>query len=254
MNAPHRPELDEAVDLPMEHKTWLLDTFERLETITHYEVLGVTRDADKKAIKRAYFQLAGTLHPDRYRGKELGSFRERMLSVFSRATQAHDVLTSNEDRATYDAELGDAPAAPASVPAARVPVDPRIAAKRQAAMDALKQRFADGRSKAREFAEHAARAHAAGDVVAAAEAYERALAITPDDAALREAYASVKRAAAERLVESNTKKALLEERFGQWAQAAQTWQRVVEARPSDPTAREHLRNALERASGGAPSR
>ena len=249
----HRPELDEAVDLPMQHKTWLLDTFERLETISHYEVLGVARDADKKAIKRAYFQLAGTLHPDRYRGKELGSFRERMLAVFSRATQAHDVLTSNDGRVAYDAELAEAPPAPPSAPV-KVPVDPRIAAKRQAAMDALKQRFADGKSKAREIAEQGHRARAAGDVVAAAEAYERALAITPDDAALREAYEGVRREASMRLVESNVKKALLEERFGQWAQAAQTWQRVLEARPGDEAARERLRNAVERAAQSGQSR
>lgn len=71
----------------------------------HYAMLGVERSADKKTIKRAYFDLAAKLHPDRYFRKKLGSFRLRMEAVFARVTVAHDTLTVVDKRAEYDAYL-----------------------------------------------------------------------------------------------------------------------------------------------------
>jgi curved DNA-binding protein CbpA len=68
-------------------------------------LLGVERGADRKALKRAYFELASKLHPDRYFRKNLGSFKIRMEAVFSRITQAHDTLGNAQKRAQYDAYL-----------------------------------------------------------------------------------------------------------------------------------------------------
>jgi curved DNA-binding protein CbpA len=73
----------------------------------HYELLGVERDADRKALKRAYFELASKLHPDRYFRKKLGSFKLRMEAIFSRMTQAHDTLGNPQKRQEYDAYLDE---------------------------------------------------------------------------------------------------------------------------------------------------
>ena len=70
-------------------------------------LLGVERGADRKALKRAYFELASKLHPDRYFRKKLGSFKVRMEAVFSRITQAHDTLGNAQKRAQYDAYLDE---------------------------------------------------------------------------------------------------------------------------------------------------
>ena len=86
--------LEEDVDLDVERRKWVLDLHTRLSAITHYEILDVPRDADKKAIKRAYFALAAKLHPDRYFGKKLGSFKPRMEALFARLTRAYDALLS----------------------------------------------------------------------------------------------------------------------------------------------------------------
>lgn len=246
--ARHRPELDEDVDLDFDHRMYILEMHERLSKITHYDLLNVDSKADKKEIKRAYFLFAGQFHPDRFRGKRLGSFKPMIDDIFSRATLAHDTLTSVEQRAKYDAMLGGPKMAsrpPAPMP--KAPVDPRVAAKQSAALDALKARFEEGKVRARGLAEQAVRALAAGDVIAARDHYKQALAITPNDAALREAYENVERSAADRLAESHVKKAELEERFGQWDAAVQSWRRVVEARPHDRAAHERLANALARA-------
>ncbi len=250
--ARHRPELDEDVDIENDHRLYILELHERLKKLSHYEVLGVVRTADRKDIKRAYFTFAGQFHPDRFRNKRLGSFKRMIEEIFARATLAHDTLTVADQRAAYDAMLPSARASQPPPPALKAPIDPRAAEKRAAALDALKARFEEGRGRAREHAAAAARALAAGDVMTARDMYEKALAITPDDAALRAAYDSVVRAAADRLAESHVKKAQLEERFGQWEAAAASWRRVVEARPHDTAAHERLANALERAGRSAP--
>lgn len=98
-------ELDEPVDLDLARKRRILDLFYRLDTFTHYEVLGVTEDAEKKAVKNAYFELVTFFHPDKYFGKQLGTFKPKLERVFNRLTEAHDVLTRNKTREEYDAYL-----------------------------------------------------------------------------------------------------------------------------------------------------
>ncbi len=99
-------ELDEDVDLDRDHRTKLLDMFYRLGELDLYEALGVERTADKKTIKRAYYELASVYHPDRFFRKRLGSFKQKMETVFSRVTEAHDTLTHKTKRVEYDTYLG----------------------------------------------------------------------------------------------------------------------------------------------------
>lgn len=98
-------ELDERVDLDLVRKRRILDTFYRLEQVSHYELLGVDAGADKKAIKAAYFEIVNVFHPDRYFGKNLGSFKPKLERLFARTTEAHDVLTRQASRDEYDRYL-----------------------------------------------------------------------------------------------------------------------------------------------------
>ncbi len=241
------PELHEDVDLDDARRRYILDAFGQLARITHYALLGVPSAADAKAVKDAYYRLAGLVHPDRYFGKRLGSFKPKMEALFARISEAFETLSSPDARAEYDEwlEAQDTDAAPQ-----RAPVDPRIVARRQAALEALKEHHAAGREKARQYAETAARARSAGDVVAAAEAYRSALTFSPGDPALVAAYEETQRAAAEKLGESHLKKALLEERFGRWAAAAESWQRVMSVKPNDAEVHARLANAIARAGRG----
>ena len=100
-------ELDEPVDLDMAQRKRILDLFYRLESLTHYEVLGVPPTSDKKAIKRSYFDHAASFHPDKFFRKKLGAYKLKMETIFGRLTQAHDVLTQKATRAEYDQYLGD---------------------------------------------------------------------------------------------------------------------------------------------------
>ena len=95
--------LAEEVDIEVDLRRWILQLYRALDRTDHYRLLGVERAADKKAIKRAYFELAAKLHPDKYFRKKLGSFKPRMEAVFGRITLAQDTLTNADKRAEYDA-------------------------------------------------------------------------------------------------------------------------------------------------------
>jgi len=65
-----------------------------------WALLGVPRGADAKTLKRAYFTLSKAIHPDRYYGKQLGSFAQRLVVVFEATSRAYAKLTSPEPRPT----------------------------------------------------------------------------------------------------------------------------------------------------------
>jgi tetratricopeptide (TPR) repeat protein len=98
-------ELDEEVDLDLPRRRKIVDYFYRLEGADHYTMLDVTRNADRKQIKTAYFAIVGQFHPDTYYGKRLGSFKAKLEKVFSRLTEAHDVLSRKPLRDAYDTYL-----------------------------------------------------------------------------------------------------------------------------------------------------
>ena len=57
-------ELDEAVDIELPRRRQILDLYYRLDQVSHYQLFGVAEDADKKAIKEAYFEIVNVFHPD----------------------------------------------------------------------------------------------------------------------------------------------------------------------------------------------
>jgi curved DNA-binding protein CbpA len=250
---------EEDVDIDVGLRAYVKDTCARLDEIDHYALLDVPRGADVRTIKRAYQRLAGRLHPDRFFRKRLGSYKAGLQRLFTQITIAHDTLTSPEQRAAYDATLGapsprrvvgPSPAPPRPSPGPASSSASVAADKRKAAMDALAARFLDAKAKARQLAETGARATAAGDLVAAIEAYRSALRLAPGDAALEGALREVERTTAGRVAESRRKQAMLEERYGHWVEAAASWQRVLDVSPDDAEARRRLAVALDKSSAG----
>lgn len=62
----------------------------------YYEVLGVSKDATEREIKKAYKRMAMKYHPDRTAGDKA------LEEKFKEAQEAHDILTDGQKRAAYD--------------------------------------------------------------------------------------------------------------------------------------------------------
>lgn len=62
----------------------------------YYEILGVSKDADEKDIKKAYRRVAMKYHPDRNPDDPDAD------NKFKEATEAYDILMDNEKRGAYD--------------------------------------------------------------------------------------------------------------------------------------------------------
>ena len=100
-------------DLPEADRARITETTARLEGLDHYAVLGLERDADTKAIRRAFHALAGQYHPDRFYGKKLGPYRQPLDRIFVRLSRAYETLSKKGERAQYDATLPPLPPKPA---------------------------------------------------------------------------------------------------------------------------------------------
>ena len=107
---PAAPE-SEVSDVPEADRARITDTAARIDTLDLYGVLGLARDAEPKAIRRAYHALAAQFHPDRFFGKKLGPLRRPLDRIFMRLTLAYETLSKANKRAAYDATL---PAPPVS--------------------------------------------------------------------------------------------------------------------------------------------
>src|SRR6516225_10344233 len=66
---------------------------------TLYDVLGVRRDADPKAVKTAFRRAVKAHHPDLQRGDAAASERVKVIIA------ANEVLSDPEQRAAYDEDL-----------------------------------------------------------------------------------------------------------------------------------------------------
>eukprot|EP00607_Mallomonas_marina_P008829 CAMPEP_0182419314 /NCGR_PEP_ID=MMETSP1167-20130531/3770_1 /TAXON_ID=2988 /ORGANISM="Mallomonas Sp, Strain CCMP3275" /LENGTH=184 /DNA_ID=CAMNT_0024594153 /DNA_START=1092 /DNA_END=1646 /DNA_ORIENTATION=+ len=65
----------------------------------YYKILGVSRRATEKEIKKAYREQALQWHPDKHTGEEE---KEKAEKQFQLVAEAYEVLSDDEKRAKYD--------------------------------------------------------------------------------------------------------------------------------------------------------
>jgi len=73
---------------------------------THYETLGITRDATERRVKASYRTLVKTYHPDRFcEGSKAHAEAEKRIREIN---AAYAVLSKPLSRASYDLKLNQA--------------------------------------------------------------------------------------------------------------------------------------------------
>ncbi|MFN0247311.1 MAG: hypothetical protein ACKV2T_10525 [Kofleriaceae bacterium] len=92
--------LAEDIDLDETERRRILAMARLIEKNDPYLLLGVSGAADPKTLKRAYFLLSKEVHPDRYYGKRLGTFADRLTMVFEATSRAYNRIISGNKRAS----------------------------------------------------------------------------------------------------------------------------------------------------------
>ena len=92
----------EGLDLSVEQARRIDEFFASLQTRDAFELLEVTRAADKKEIKRAYFKMSKEFHPDRFFNKNIGPYKERLSKIFQSIKAAFELLSDDARRASYE--------------------------------------------------------------------------------------------------------------------------------------------------------
>lgn len=105
-----RKEVDQpakpATPTPRDSEAELLEFLERVSrSVNHYEVLNIATSASASEIKNAYYALARRFHPDRFHELATTPLHTRLESAFARITQAHEMLSDPDSKATYDTKI-----------------------------------------------------------------------------------------------------------------------------------------------------
>ena len=69
---------------------------------TFYEILLLPRNAELRAVKRAYYRLSKEYHPDKFYRKNIGAYKEKLEVIFNKVTEAYRTLSNDEARKDYD--------------------------------------------------------------------------------------------------------------------------------------------------------
>ncbi|MBX5482791.1 MAG: DnaJ domain-containing protein [Myxococcaceae bacterium] len=129
--------MSEEVDLTPERKKEILDLERALDKLNAFELLGLMPGATAEQARQAYYAASRRYHPDRYYGKNLGSFKYRIDKIFKKLTDAYNTLSDDERRAEYlkkHPELAPPPPPPPSAPAPGPALDPARLSERRARM------------------------------------------------------------------------------------------------------------------------
>ena len=226
-----RPAIDDSLEIAVDVQRELLEFAARLQRPYH-EILGVARDADERAIKKAYFGLSKRLHPDRYFRRRIGAFAPLVETCFRKLLEAYELLSDPQTRR----EVQALPAPPAHVtPARRTSLEVRRRLReRTSALAGAKRASEDRKRKAKSFFEAGMAAFAKERWLEAAGAVRLAIAFDPGNEAFRERFADVQRKAHEERAKTLQKQAEGALELRDFAQALRLFEEAVDYRPADP--------------------
>lgn len=92
---------DEEVELDAARRAEILALDAKLSSNNHFEFLGVPSGASSDEVRAAFRDASRKFHPDRYFGKNLGSFGPKLDRIFKRLVEANQILTDPEKREAY---------------------------------------------------------------------------------------------------------------------------------------------------------
>ncbi len=72
---------------------------------TFYQILSLPFDAKPEQVKIKFFELSKIYHPDRYFKKNIGSYKDKLNTIFKKLSEAYEVLYDPKKKKWYDGAL-----------------------------------------------------------------------------------------------------------------------------------------------------
>jgi tetratricopeptide (TPR) repeat protein len=72
---------------------------------TFYQILSVPFNVKPEQVKIKFFELSKIYHPDRYFKKNIGSYKDKLNTIFKKLSEAYEVLYDPKKKKWYDAAL-----------------------------------------------------------------------------------------------------------------------------------------------------
>ncbi len=225
------PAEDASLEIAPEVQRELLAFAAKLEQPYH-EILGVPKDADERAIKKAYFALSKRLHPDRYFRRRIGAFAGLVETCFRKLLEAYELLSDPQTRAEVQATQASVPDA---TPARRSSLEARRRLReRVGALAGAKRATEERKRKAKSFFEAGMTAFASERWLEAAGSVRLAIAFDPANEVFRERFAEVQRRAHEERARALQKQGEAALELRDFPQALRLFEEAVHYRPADP--------------------
>jgi len=231
--------LNEPVDLTIEQKKELLFRDAMGATWHHYDVLGVRPKDPQEKFQEAYFSFIRSYHPDRFFGKNLGSYKDRIDRVVRRVREAYDLLSDLEKKAAYDRVTVVAPTAEELAEFERSRVDEERERKKKEERKARLLRrspLAERKRKAADFAKDAQSCAKRGDWRQATNLYRLALSYDEGNATFEALLEEANGLAASSRCEDLLSKARSAAAMGNDSEAERFHREAAEADPSNSEA------------------
>lgn len=73
----------------------------KLGSANHFEMLGVEAGSSVDEVRKAFFEVSRKFHPDRYYGKKLGPYAQKLDQIFKRMAEAYNTLSDPSKRKAY---------------------------------------------------------------------------------------------------------------------------------------------------------
>ena len=254
-------DVDPSLDIPIEIQQRIFEFEAKLESPYH-EILGVAADADRKALRKAYFALSRELHPDRFFRRNVGPCGKRLERIFGKIVEAYELLSDPMARAEIERSLAAAgghppaatqvakeaasTAAPAPPPESftEAPADVRTEAEpsrpaapprnRRPHVFSLHSRVVrDRRARAKRLFEAAMASFTEGRWLEAAGGVRLAIAFDPWNAIYKEQFADVQRKAHEERAKQLVREAESALELRDFTTALRAFGEALEYRPYD---------------------
>ena len=248
-------DIDPSLEIAVEVQQRIFE-FEAKLARPYHEILGVAADADRKALRKAYFALSKELHPDRFFRRNVGPFGKRLERIFGKIVEAYELLSDPMARSEIERSLaaagGNAPAAADVAPEAASAAAPEASPDAQTEAEAEPSRVAapprtrrphvfslhsrivrDRRARAKRLFEAAMASFAEGRWLEAAGGVRLAIAFDPWNESYKERFGEVQRKAHEERAKQLVREAESALELRDLTTAVRAFGEALEYRPHD---------------------